>query len=48
MMGMSPESLCGLKLISYEMLAIIWAIIGCAICTGVVCYNEGLRKGKGL
>ena len=38
--------MCELELLSYEMLAIAWCVIGCSIVAGCIMYDEGIRQGK--
>ena len=38
------QSSCAIELISWEMFAIVWAIVGCSIVTGIIAFNEGKRS----
>ena len=38
--------MCELELLSYDMLAIAWCVIGCSIAVGIGAYNEGKRQER--
>jgi len=38
--------MCEIEFFSYEALAIVWAVVGCSIVSGLAMYEEGKRQAR--